>query len=83
MRASLAISVAVPLTLLALADAALAQNYPWCAQYNSRGGPRNCGFVTWEQCMATVRGAGGYCERNAMYRPELTGDNQPTARQRY
>jgi hypothetical protein len=83
MRAHLALSVAVPLALVALADAAVAQNYPWCAQYNSRGGARNCGFVTWEQCMATVRGAGGFCERNAMYRPDLTGDNRPKGRPRY
>jgi hypothetical protein len=73
----------VPLLLLALVDIASAQNYPWCAQYTSRGGPRNCGFVSWEQCMATVRGAGGYCERNAMYQPGLTGDNRPRKRQQY
>jgi uncharacterized protein DUF3551 len=74
---------AVALMLLALAEVANAQNYPWCAQYTSRGGPRNCGFVSWEQCMATVRGVGGYCERNAMYQPGLTGDNRPRKRQAY
>jgi hypothetical protein len=77
MRTFLTTALAVPAMLFAMADVADAQNYPWCAQYNSRGGPRNCGFVSWEQCMATVRGAGGYCERNAMYRPDLTGDNRP------
>ena len=28
--------------------------YPWCANYESRGfGGSNCGFSTWNQCMAT------------------------------
>ncbi len=41
--------------------------YPWCAQYGRDGG-RNCGFVTLEQCMATVSGIGGFCERNSFYK---------------
>ena len=27
----------------------------------------NCGFVSFEQCMATARGAGGMCSQNPMY----------------
>jgi hypothetical protein len=48
-----------------------AQNYPWCAQYSGRalGGAMNCGFVSFEQCMATVSGIGGFCIRNNTYRP--------------
>ena len=43
--------------------------YPWCAQYGNGmdGGGRNCGFWTYEQCMAALSGNGGYCESNAMY----------------
>ena len=42
--------------------------YPWCAQYSGRGGGgRNCGFVSFEQCMETVRGIGGFCEPNLFY----------------
>lgn len=45
-----------------------AQNYPWCAYYGGgRGGGENCGFSTFGQCMATVRGIGGYCARNTQY----------------
>jgi Protein of unknown function (DUF3551) len=46
-----------------------ANEYPWCAQYSSDdgGGGRNCGFVSWEQCMETVRGMGGDCQRNLFY----------------
>jgi len=31
-----------------LGTSALAQNYPWCAQYSGRalGGSQNCGFVS-------------------------------------
>ena len=46
--------------------------YPWCAQYGGRGG-RNCGFWTYEQCMVTIRGNGGYCVTNAMYRGPSPG----------
>ena len=70
MRTFFAGGAAVLLMLVCQADWASAQNYPWCAQYSVRGGARNCGFVSWEQCMATVRGIGGYCEQNFMYRPD-------------
>jgi hypothetical protein len=33
--------------------------YPWCAEYGGRdGGGRNCGFWTYQQCMATISGNG-------------------------
>jgi hypothetical protein len=45
-----------------------ADPYKWCAQYGGHsGGGRNCGFVTWDQCMATVSGIGGFCEPNQFY----------------
>jgi Protein of unknown function (DUF3551) len=51
-----------------LSTPAAAQNYPWCAYYSgSGGGGTNCGFTTFEQCMATVNGIGGSCERNTQY----------------
>ena len=44
--------------------------YPWCANYDSRGfGGSNCGFSTWNQCMATVSGVGGFCVPNQFYNP--------------
>lgn len=47
-----------------------AQNYPWCATYSmGMGGSQNCGFVTYEQCQATVSGIGGFCDRNTQYVP--------------
>jgi hypothetical protein len=46
--------------------AAAAIEYPWCAQY-SRDGGRDCGFVSFEQCMQTARGAGAFCVPNLFY----------------
>jgi uncharacterized protein DUF3551 len=77
------IFAAAPLLVLALAGDASAQNYPWCAQYGFRsGGGRNCGFVNWQQCMATVSGIGGYCEPNAMYQPGYAEPRRKVRRHR-
>ena len=38
------------------------QAAPWCAFYDAS--TYNCGFHTFEQCLATVRGAGGWCRPN-------------------
>jgi hypothetical protein len=45
--------------------------YPWCANYSGRGmaGAQNCGFVSFNQCLATVRGVGGTCGPNPFYQP--------------
>ena len=67
-RLSFALLAAVFIAALT-ADRAAAIEYPWCAEYSGEdgGGGRNCGFSTLEQCMATVSGIGGYCERNSFY----------------
>jgi hypothetical protein len=65
-RLSMAIAVATVLT----GARAEAQNYPWCAQYSgSMAGTTNCGFVSFDQCMNTVRGMGGFCQPNNTYVP--------------
>jgi Protein of unknown function (DUF3551) len=49
-----------------------AQNYPWCAYYNygqGGGGATNCGFTTFQQCLAAVSGVGGNCGPNPMFQP--------------
>jgi len=42
---------------------------PWCAQYfgNSGDSGTTCAFNSYEQCMATARGAGAYCVQNPWY----------------
>lgn len=47
--------------------------YPWCAYYTFHDGDAtNCGFVSWQQCMATISGIGGYCAPNPRYAPRRT-----------
>jgi hypothetical protein len=53
---------------VAAASAAQAQNYPWCANFHDGAGV-NCGFATYQQCLATSQGSGGYCTRNNLYVP--------------
>jgi len=68
MRNSLAIVVTSVFCLLATAASSSAEViYPWCAQYGTRGGARNCGFNTWEQCRAAISGNGGYCIENPFW----------------
>jgi hypothetical protein len=56
-----------------LTTGAFAQNYPWCAYYSTGdGNATNCGFVTREQCAASVSGIGGHCEPNNVYVPPRT-----------
>jgi hypothetical protein len=47
---------------------AVAQNYPWCADYAGFGS-QNCGFTTFQQCMAALSGNGGFCNANTQYVP--------------
>jgi len=53
------------------AGATCADPYKWCAVDNSGGGT-NCGFVTIEQCRATISGKGGSCEPKQVIPPSLS-----------
>jgi hypothetical protein len=55
------------LVAFAMRSHAVAQTYPWCANYSK--GCTTCSFVTLAQCMADVSGIGGFCERNDWYKP--------------
>jgi hypothetical protein len=60
------------LTVATAADALIspagaAVEYPWCAEYRRAVGGTNCGFVTYQQCLETISGIGGYCYRNPAY----------------
>jgi hypothetical protein len=65
-----AISAVVAMLLLAAPPSAQAQmrEYPWCARYDWT--TRNCGFVSFQQCLATISGIGGRCEENPRYVPQ-------------
>jgi tetratricopeptide (TPR) repeat protein len=62
----------------ALATPAAAKEPGWCAEY--RNGGNNCGFYTHEQCMASVSGIGGFCNRNPFADPDKSakGKEQST-----
>ena len=68
--------------MIGVAAPARAQNYPWCAYYamGDDGGGTNCGFVTYEQCMTTLSGMGGFCVQNNQYRPPAGPSGERRAR---
>jgi Protein of unknown function (DUF3551) len=53
--------------LVCIEKPAAAQTYPWCAYYDVWQGATNCGFSTYQQCLATVSGVGGSCGVNPQY----------------
>lgn len=65
-RIAISAVLAMPLLLGAFAPAA-AREYPWCARYD--WSTYNCGFVSFQQCLATIRGIGGRCEPNPRFVP--------------
>jgi hypothetical protein len=62
-------AAALAATPLIIAAPAAADPYKWCAVYGGSGGGggTNCGFLTLEQCRATVSGIGGMCQPNVFY----------------
>ena len=57
--------IVAALSLAAHATPAQAREYPWCARYDWT--TSNCGFVSFQQCLATISGIGGRCEQNPRY----------------
>ena len=56
---------------------AKADPYRWCADYSTRGGGKNCHFLTFAQCQASVSGVGGFCSPNPFFtgRPVVTPED--------
>jgi Protein of unknown function (DUF3551) len=75
------IAAAAALAMTAALTPASAQNYPWCAHYGTPYDDTSCGFVSYEQCQASVSGVGGFCEKNDTYKPPVAA--QPQARRRH
>jgi Protein of unknown function (DUF3551) len=48
---------------------------PWCVDYPPDG--TSCVFTSYEQCMLTARGAGGYCVQNPWYLQYGSGQKGP------
>ena len=48
--------------LMGVLNPAEAKDYPWCVFYDSS--TYNCGFTSYQQCMATAQGGQGFCRPN-------------------
>jgi hypothetical protein len=48
-----------------------AQATPWCAWFTGYSYNYDCSYYTFEQCLATINGVGGYCARNVYPEPPL------------
>ena len=55
------------LTMAQGPDARAEEPYPWCAIYTGAGASENCGFESLQQCLATLAGMPGVCNRNPAY----------------
>jgi hypothetical protein len=49
------------IALLALAGTPAAAQGAWCAEDYGPNAYRNCGYYTFQQCLAGVSGVGGHC----------------------
>jgi hypothetical protein len=47
---------------------------------NRGSGIADCGYNTWEQCLASASGLGKYCSENPYWKPETTGRGEGTRR---
>ncbi len=52
----MACAIFTVLAMGSLLSPATADPYRWCAVYGASHGGRNCGFVTLQQCRATILG---------------------------
>jgi uncharacterized protein DUF3551 len=57
--------VAASLVALTLTGFEVRADGAWCAR--DVKGETNCGFHTYQQCMANLSGIGGVCDRNLNY----------------
>lgn len=74
-RLLFALSLFAAFAATGMSASAMAQDYPWCANYTK--GSTSCSFNTFEQCMADVSGIGGFCERNTSYRSGAPARQRP------
>jgi hypothetical protein len=54
----------------ASASAQSAYSYPWCSQLPAaQSDATTCYFTSYQQCMTTISGIGGYCYQSPYYHP--------------
>jgi hypothetical protein len=66
------------------APAQSAYSYPWCSQLPSaQSDATTCYFTSYQQCMATISGIGGYCYQSPYYHPSPAAKPVKSRRYRY
>jgi hypothetical protein len=84
--ALIAVAVTMASTAQAQTDMSRIPFYPWCSLSNEQfdGESRNCGFVSYEQCMNAVRGQTGMCFENIWggSRPSVSPTDEKRVRRR-
>jgi Protein of unknown function (DUF3551) len=82
---SLALASAALIGATELASAQSPYSYPWCSRQvtGREGSATSCYFTSYQQCMTTISGIGGYCYQNPGYRgPASANGPARTARRR-
>ena len=65
---SLSLIALAPLCYAGTASAQSPYSYPWCArEFKQDGGVTSCYFTSYQQCMTTISGVGGYCYQSPYY----------------
>jgi hypothetical protein len=67
---SLALASAALIGTADLASAQSPYSYAWCSRQPTgrEGSATSCYFTSYQQCMTTISGIGGYCYQNPSYR---------------
>jgi hypothetical protein len=76
----LAIGAATTILAAAAQPTSAERYYPWCYHEASPDGVVNCGFSTWEQCLAARHGVSGFCQRNPWYEALGSGELESAPR---
>jgi hypothetical protein len=60
-------------------------SYPWCSNQSTgrSGSARSCYFTSYQQCMTTISGIGGYCYQNPGYRGSTSAYGQMSTARRH
>jgi len=72
MRSKISTLVVISVALIGTAQSASAQSpysYPWCSRQSTgrSGSATSCYFTSYQQCMTTISGIGGWCYQNPAY----------------
>jgi hypothetical protein len=82
---SLALASAALIGATELASAQSPYSYPWCSRQvtGREGSATSCYFTSYQQCMTTISGIGGYCHQNPGYRGSTSTYGQASAARRH